>query len=242
MKRILEWLENPQADFDEGVKLYKEFAPQKTYSEYFEKNTGAKPFCMAWNMLKAELMRIDVPVNAPAPVPAFVPFAYEKVKKQIDKMDKVAQNENPFFNPNELNPECKAKYKRIQDIGKELASKKAMLDKATTDEERQPLADALCCLEDERYEHWDFIDSYRVEENKSEVSNSQDDAFKAVMIYKRIIILRNNIARNEKEAEKVDPERKEKLLVKAAQFNAELQVSVDEFKAITGRDWDDKAE
>ena len=241
MKRILEWLENPQADFDEGVALYKQHAHQINYGEYFEKNTGAKPFSMPWNLLKAELMRIDVSAAAANPS-APVPFAYETIKNKIKSMDKVAEKENPFFDPNKLNPEGKAKFKRIQDIGKELASKKAMLDKATTDEERQPLAQVLCDLEDERYELWDAIDSLRVDEIKTEVGNSQDEAIKAVMLYKRIIILRNNIARNEKEAEKVDANRREKLLAKAEEFRTELQASADQFKTITGRDWDDKVE
>lgn len=242
MKRILEWLENPQADFDEGVNLYKQFAPQKTYGEYFEKNTGAKPFSMPWNMLKAELMRIDTTAVASAPAP--VPFAFDSIKSKIKSMDKVLEKDvdNPFFEPNKLNAEGKAKYKRIQDIGKELASKKAKLDSATTDEERKPLAQALVDLEDERYELWGIIDSLRVDEIKTAVVNSQDDAFKAVMLYKRILILRNNIARNEKDAEKATPERKEKLFAKAVEFKDELLASADEFKAITGRDWDDKAE
>ena len=240
--RVIEWLENPDADFEEGVKLYKEFASQKTYSEYFEKSSGAKPFSMAWNLLKAELIKIapTLPTSVGTKVPTSFPF--NSIKKQLNDIDKAANKENPFFNPNGLNEEGKAKFRRIKDIGKELASKKAMLDKATTNEERQVLAQALCDLEDERFELWDIIDSLQVNEIKEEIGNSQDDAFKAVHLYKRILILRNNIARNEKEAEKVNGTRQEKLLSKAEEFKKELQISVNEFKTITGRDWDDRTE
>lgn len=238
MKRIQEWLDNPQADFNEGVKLYNEFAVQRSYSDYFSINKNANAYTMPWNLLRGELMRIEIPFVEIVPVVS----VFKSIEKDLKKLDKGGEKDFCFFEPNKLTEAGKLKFKRVQDIGKELASKKAMLDKAVTDEERQPFADALCLLEDERYSLWDDINSIRLEENKEEVLNSQDDAFKAVTLYKRILILRNNIARNEKDSANVPEERKEKLLSKADEFKAEMQAASDEFKTITGRNWDDKTE
>lgn len=244
MKDLANWLKDENASFNEGLCLFKKYAKDKSYLDYFERNTDSNVSSQPWNILRDELIRIPINLET-VQSPALSDDEKLKVDRAVKKLSQVAEkSENPFFDPNKLPESGKLIYKRIQDIGKELASAKAGLDKATTDEERKKYADALCNLEDERYDRWDEIDALRDDCNAEEVDNSKSDAAKAVNLYKRYLVLRNNIARNEKEASKkdLDAQRKEKLLSGAAKFKVELESVENEFKNITGTFFDAKSE
>lgn len=247
MKELTEWLENERAPFEEGVVLYQKYARDKSYLPYLERNREASPQSQPWNILRDELRRIPIILDVTperATTARLTEQEAARVAETVRKLEQVAsKSDSPFFNPNELPEAAKPLYVRVKDIGKELASSKAAMDKATTDEERRGYADALCRLEDERYELWDQIDALRDGQQAETVDESKSAAARAVNLYKRYLILRNNIARNEKEAARVQEEsRREKLLSGAARFRQELEEVEHEFKDATGLVFEPKPE
>lgn len=247
MNDLKKWLDSEKSSFDDGLVLFAKYAKDKSYLPYFERNKESSPQSQPWNILRDELRRIPIFLDVipqPSTSAKLTEQEASKVAETVRKLEQVAsKSDNPFFNPNELPDAAKPMFARVKDIGKELASNKASLDKATSDEERKEYANALCILEDERYDLWDKIDALRDNQNAEKVDESKNAAARAVNLYKRYLILRNNIARNEKEAGRVlDDKRKEKLIAGAEKFKQELVDVENEFENITGLIFEPKPE
>ena len=233
LEKIKNWINNPKATYQEGLKIYNEFKKSTKHDAYFAKVENADSNSQHFKILKNQVERIyriqrqSVELNIPEKK------AYEKPKgkaeisvteishsKPIKKEPSIRIDDNPYIRVEELPNDLKEKFKRNKQIPTLMNEARASINNLNTSkEDRVKFYNDLSMLEEERKENWKAIDEWW-KSNKGNGNNndndnnnlSEDDKIKqAIANEKRIKNLKIYISRDEKKlAEAIKQKKKQR--------------------------------
>lgn len=170
---VRNWLQDPNRSYEVGVQIYEQFAPAKSAAQlnFFKQNLDAQAGSLHFNQLFQKVSAILPKVEC---LEASDSLPSEKVQQIEIKPTVFAKKEIPPFKDahrfdvqlddvNKLPEDLQEKYKENQLLVAELASLRADLEHADSDEARKELADEICLKDDIRAANWEAIDAYYAE-------------------------------------------------------------------------------
>jgi hypothetical protein len=195
MQEIIEWLNNPNRDYDAGVLLYEKYGNNKTILDLLRKKKRDAGFLME----KLEYNLAKIAAVPEPPVPATAPIAAPEINIAERKFLKQLTEKN--IHENDLPVNLRQKLARVKEIVPLLAALHNKLKSATDDASRKKLVEEMESLENEQIEFWAEVDTLKKHEKPAPVSVAQIAA-EVEKLTKRKKIVTDNINRARKEIDK----------------------------------------
>ena len=244
---LIEWLQSPQRQYAEGVKLFVLLAPKEmkdAFLNYFKEIDSAEGTDMHLTLLIDKLSRINRECTNN-------PDAYKEALEKEFKAAKAAKASDAAsgtgvsggsgsasgsgIDADGMPDNIKQLYARVKEITPLYAKLHAELTAVTTDEERKAIAKQLADLDDERRRAWSKIDAWNegkdvtLDEPRPEYSDNP--LLRGMQIERSIKRVRDNISTAKASIAKLekgdDPKKAEKL-AKVNTRKAMLESALDE--------------
>lgn len=195
VQKISTWLSNPKRKYAVGLQIFKALASDKqktNFKEYFEKDADLvkDQFDIKFTTLVNQVAFISNRIKAN-------PEAFKKsigIDKGQETGDKGQETGDKKVDPDKLPEELHPVMARIKEIVPLMAKLHADMSNEPADDKRILIIQELVKLDNERRRAWATIDNYEPSEEETQIE-AKTIAMGAD-IQKRIVQLKENIARN----------------------------------------------
>jgi len=233
MQKIVNYLNNPEKTFKDGLALYDSVKRDKRYDALFS-SADHKPGSIAFNMLITELKNIlrikGVSTTIPAQKPgkANAPITAGKTPKGNANGGGVRIDSNPMVRVEMLPEDLRAKFERNQELTKLMAETHNLLQsEGLGDADAATAAEELVAMEEERDENWHAIDAWWNENRARLEGEKKIEPMTGADIGKAVKLLKDNINRASKDLDAQKPN----VQANRRQRIAEWEKQIEDFMA-----------
>lgn len=197
MTDLNDYLQSPEKEYAEGVRLYEKYAGNDKFLAFFRQDLKAEPGSMQFNMLIQRLKNKLRVLSSMAPEAIVVnevnarstPIKIQKLA--LRKPDAAEMKLDPDSMPEDI----RQLYKINQDLHIQIAGAHAAVKSSKTDEERKFNLSNAVEWQEQKDRNWSRINDWLKETGKTTSAEKTPEVNKE----KRIATLQRNIRRIEKE-------------------------------------------
>lgn len=241
MKKIANWLMNPERTFKEGLSIYNTVKRDNSFDTLFSQEDYAQG-SIAFNLMETELrniLRIKGP-EVPTEKKEGDVLPTIKAGKTPGKDSKANANslridDNPIIRVELLPETLQVKYERNKDLMRMMDESHAKLqDQGLDPVDAANITDNLVNMEEERTANWSEIDGWFKENRTRLESEKQLEPLTQADITKSIKLKRDNINRASKDLDQQKPNVQEKRAANIAVWEKEIAELIEQGKTMKG--------
>jgi hypothetical protein len=191
LKKINDWIKNPERDFEQGLLLYNKFKTNTKFDEYFSAKLkdpdGAAKGLLLQNLISINLRFVSDPLHLEQILakqyPAAKPIGSNPTpprKNALPTVDEESKLKSLDSLPTELEPKAQ-RIRELQPLIGALHAKLKALS-AGQEEEAKLIATELITLDDEKRGLWEEIDNFKGIDPGLDVKNTaaKEDLIKRI--------------------------------------------------------------